>query len=103
MRGPTWLILTRGHLYDGVVLEQALLGRPGYIGMIGSRAKVAALYGDLGAKGFSQERLASVHSPIGLPIGAGSPEEIAVSILAELISVRNHGRATSVRDGPPHD
>ena len=98
------VILTRGHAHDEVVLEHALRTKPGYIGMIGSRTKIATIYRELRAKGFTKEQLGAVHAPIGLPIGARSPEEIAVSILAEVISVRNHGRATSgVRNGAPHD
>ena len=82
------LILTRGHLHDKTVLAQALGTEAGYIGMIGSRKKRDAIYTALLHEGFSQADLDRVHSPIGLPIGAETPEEIAVSILAELILVR---------------
>lgn len=83
------VILTRGHLYDRVVLEQALGTRAGYIGMIGSMRKRDAIYADLRKKGFTDSDLERVHCPIGIAIGAESPEEIAVSITAELISHRN--------------
>jgi xanthine dehydrogenase accessory factor len=82
------VILTRGHLHDKTVLEQALKSDAGYIGMIGSRRKRDLIYRELLAKGFSQAELKRVHAPIGLAIGAETPEEIAVSIVAELIQVR---------------
>lgn len=81
-------ILTRGHSFDGEVLAQALQTPAGYIGMIGSRRKRDALYAQLRTQGFSQAALDRVHSPIGLSIGAETPEEIAVSITAELIAAR---------------
>lgn len=82
------VILTRGHLHDKTVLEQALKSGAGYIGMIGSRRKRDLIYSELLTKGFSQSDLERVHAPIGLAIGAETPEEIAVSIVAELIQVR---------------
>ncbi len=82
------LILTRGHLHDKTVLAQALKTDAGYIGMIGSRKKRDAIYTALLQEGVSQMEIDRVHSPIGLSIGAETPEEIAVSILAELIFVR---------------
>jgi xanthine dehydrogenase accessory factor len=59
-----------------------------YVGMIGSSRKCRKLLGELEAEGWSKERLAAVRAPIGLPIGAVTPEEIAVSILAEIVAVR---------------
>ena len=82
------VIVTRGHLHDKTVLKQALGTRAGYIGMIGSRKKRDATFDALLGEGFSREDLARVHAPIGLPIGAETPEEIAVCILGELIQVR---------------
>jgi xanthine dehydrogenase accessory factor len=82
------VILTRGHLHDKTVLEQALKSEAGYIGMIGSRRKRDLIYQELLTKGFSQSDLERVHAPIGLAIGAETPEEIAVSIVAELVQVR---------------
>jgi len=82
------VILTRGHLHDKTVLGQALQTPARYIGMIGSRKKRDAIYTALAAEGFTQTDLQRVHSPVGLPIGAQTPEEIAVSIAAELIRVR---------------
>jgi len=82
------VIVTRGHLHDRDVLERALRGGAGYIGMIGSRRKKEALFRDLLDLGFSEGDLARVHTPIGLQIGAETPEEIAVSIVGELIASR---------------
>jgi xanthine dehydrogenase accessory factor len=87
------VIVTRGHQYDRAVLEQSLGINAGYIGMISSRRKRQAIYEYLMSKGFKKERLAQVHSPIGINIGGETPEEIAVSIVAELIQVRS-GQAT---------
>lgn len=83
------VILTRGHLHDKTVLKQALKTPAGYIGMIGSRKKRDAIYRALENEGFSAEDFGKVHCPIGLSIGAQSPEEIAVSIVAELIHARS--------------
>ena len=59
-----------------------------YVGMIGSRRKIALMWKELEAEGIPRATLDAVHSPIGLDIGADSPEEIAVSIVAELIQIR---------------
>jgi len=82
------IIVTRGHLHDQTVLAQALRTNAGYIGMIGSVHKRNATYKALISQGFAAEDLARVHSPIGLSIGAETPEEIAVSIVGELIQTR---------------
>lgn len=82
------VIVTRGHLDDRAVLEQALRTRAGYIGMIGSLRKRDLIYKKLREEGFTDTDLKRVHSPIGLAIGAETPEEIAISILAELIRHR---------------
>ncbi len=85
------VIVTRGHAYDYTVLRDALKTQAAYIGMIGSRSKRRTIYDRLLEEGTSREALSAVHAPIGLEIGAGTPEEIAVSIVAELISVRPSG------------
>ncbi|MGQ9645611.1 MAG: XdhC family aldehyde oxidoreductase maturation factor [Thermodesulfobacteriota bacterium] len=82
------VIVTRGHLCDGFVLEQAVRTNARYIGMIGSKKKIQTLYHDLMAKGVPKEVLDRVHAPIGIDIHSETPEEIAVSIVAELIKVR---------------
>lgn len=85
------VIVTRGHQYDRICLE-TLAGRPlAYLGMIGSRRRVRGLMEELARNGVDEQWLHSVHSPIGLEIGAETPEEIAVSIVAEMIQVRRKG------------
>ncbi len=82
------VIVTRGHLHDQTVLRQALRSGARYIGMMGSVKKRDAIYHNLEKEGCTREDLERVRCPIGLAIGAESPEEIAVSILAELIAER---------------
>lgn len=84
------VIVTRGHRHDMQVLRWALETPAHYIGMIGSSRKVLAVYQELEAQGVPVESLKRVFAPIGLEIGAVTPEEIAVSIIAELIAVRRH-------------
>jgi len=87
--GSSYLVIvTRGHMHDRTVLTQSLRCDAKYIGMIGSRRKKAILYKKLLEEGFTQDELDRVYSPIGLDIGGETPEEIAVSIVAELIKVR---------------
>ncbi|VBB08792.1 xdhc- coxi [Lucifera butyrica] len=82
------VIVTRGHLYDKTVLEQVLRTRAGYIGMIGSRRKRDKIFEALLAQGWTRQDLDRVYSPIGMAIDAETPEELAVSIVGELIKVR---------------
>lgn len=82
------VIVTRGHAHDKTVLAGALRSKACYIGMIGSKGKRDTIYRALVNEGYDSALLAGVHSPIGLPIGAETPEEIAVSIVAELIKAR---------------
>jgi len=82
------VIVTHAHAGDLTLLRQALRSPAGYIGMIGSRHKRDTLYVALLAEGFTSEDLQRVHCPIGLAIGAETPAEIAVSIVAELIRFR---------------
>jgi xanthine dehydrogenase accessory factor len=82
------VIITRGHIFDREVLREALGFDVDYIGMIGSKRKVSAVHQSLIDEGYSREELARVHAPIGIDIGAETPEEIAVSIVAELIKTK---------------
>ncbi len=86
------VIVTRGHMHDLEVLDQALRTKAGYIGMIGSRKKRNALYANLMGKGYKEAQLEQVRCPIGMAIEADTPEEIAVSIVGELIYQRATGR-----------
>jgi len=94
-------IITRGHIHDQTVLREVIHTRAKYIGMIGSRRKRDTIYAALEKEGVSKETLARVHCPIGIRINAHTPEEIAVSIVAELISVRNTGKKKAVTVGGP--
>ncbi len=82
------VIVTRGHAHDAVVLREALGKDVRYIGMIGSRRKVKMIFDMLRESGFSNEAISKVHAPIGLAIKAETPQEIAVSIVGQLIQVR---------------
>jgi xanthine dehydrogenase accessory factor len=79
------VIITPEHKYDQVVLRQALGTDADYVGMIGSKKKVKAIFDNLRAEGISKEQIARCHSPIGLDIGAESPAEIALAIAAEIV------------------
>jgi xanthine dehydrogenase accessory factor len=83
------VIMTHGHQHDGTVLRQLLPLPLNYLGMIGSAQKVKELFHALENDGIPSEHLARVHAPIGVPIGSHTPEEIAVSIVAEMVAVRN--------------
>ena len=82
------VIVTRGHQFDAQILELAVKAGANYVGMIGSRKKNEAVFSTLLSKGIARELLEGVHAPIGLDISAETPEEIAVSIMAEIIKVR---------------
>ena len=88
------VIVTRGHRHDLDALRAVIDRDLRYVGLIGSRAKVARVYDALAGEGVAPARFERVHAPIGLDIGAVTPQEIAVSILAELIAVRR-GRAAA--------
>ncbi len=84
-----FVIVTRGHRYDQACLEEILKKDNAYIGMIGSKARVKRIKELMSEKGYCDSKLAEIYSPIGLKIGAETPEEIAVSIMAEIIQVKN--------------
>lgn len=87
------VIVTRGHKHDKFCLEKILsLDELNYIGMIGSKRRVKIMKEELIEEGYSKEKIENIYSPIGLNIGAVTPEEIAISILAELISVKRIGK-----------
>ena len=95
-----YIIVTRGHRADLECLELILKLPHGYVGMIGSRGKVAKTMSALEEKGFSKEELAAVHAPIGLRIGGQTPKEIAISIAAQLIQEKNRENPSSYLDQP---
>ena len=89
------VIVTRGHRHDGVVLRKVLNYDLRYIGMIGSKRRVKGMMEELTSESYSKETLDKVNSPIGLDIGAVTPEEIAISIVSQLISFKNKGNIKS--------
>jgi xanthine dehydrogenase accessory factor len=102
---PTWLekhslsattyavVVTRGHRHDLETMRGLLRSPLRYVGLIGSKAKVKRIFDMLREEGITPDTLRPVHAPIGLDIGAISPQEIAVSIVAELIAVK-HGKTS---------
>ena len=90
------VIVTRGHTLDEEALRAALESRAAYIGMIGSPSKVKHIFKNLLQKGFSREALARVHAPIGLDLGAETPDEIALSIAAEIVMLRRQASGVSL-------
>jgi xanthine dehydrogenase accessory factor len=100
---PYVVVVTRGHAHDHEVLAQVLRENTRYVGVLGSKHKIGALFQALVKAGIPEERVAEVRSPIGLDLGAQTPEEIALAICAELVAVR-YGRAggplCDTRDAP---
>lgn len=94
------LLVTRGHKYDYECLIRALrtTPAPAYIGMIGSRRRVRATYVQLLEEGIDRARVDRIHAPVGLDIGAETPEEIAISVAAELVLLDRGGSGGMLRD-----
>jgi xanthine dehydrogenase accessory factor len=92
-------LVTKGFLTDEAALRRVIDSPAPYIGMIGSKRKREEVFNNLRKDGISEEKLSAIHAPIGLNIGSDSPEEIAISILAEIIQVRSERRkATPAKD-----
>ncbi|HIC22030.1 MAG TPA: xanthine dehydrogenase [Planctomycetes bacterium] len=95
------VVVTRGHQHDELALSRALETSAGYIGLIGSRGKIGAIVKNLRESGVSTANLERVRAPMGIPIGSRTPEEIAISICAELIGLhrgevdRHHNQGNS--------
>src|SRR6266550_1367978 len=93
----SWIVIvTRGHHLDKDALRAALETNAAYIGMIGSPSKVKHIFKDLLKEGIARERLEQVHAPIGLDLGAETPDEIALSIAAEMVMIRKKGSGASL-------
>lgn len=90
-KGTFFVIVTRGHRYDQTCLHRIIEKESAYVGMIGSRLRVAKVLDYLEEEGISREKLNKVYTPIGLKIGAETPAEIAISIMAQIIEVKNKG------------
>src|SRR5204862_6675202 len=85
------IIVTRGHGHDEEALYQLACTSASYVGLIGSKRKIKLIFEDLIAKNIPEEALGRVHAPLGFAIGSQTVPEIAISIVAELIAVRNLG------------
>ena len=83
------VVMTLGYKFDEIVIKQLIDKNFKYFGVLGSRAKMKVLLKTLASEGFDKESLARIHTPIGLPINSQTPTEIAVSIAAEIIKVKN--------------
>jgi xanthine dehydrogenase accessory factor len=95
----SWIVIvTRGHNLDKEALKAALETNAAYIGMIGSPGKVRQIFKHLLNEGVPRERLAQVHAPIGLDLGAETPDEIALSIAAEIVMTRKGGSGAQLKD-----
>ena len=90
-RGVCVAVVTRGHSEDEECMKAVLAARPDYVGMIGSRRRTNIVLKRLRDAGFDEDALKNVRAPIGLDIGAVSPEEVALSVLAEIVSERRGG------------
>ena len=91
-----YVIVTRGHKDDRLCLEKTIRKPHLYLGMIGSKGKVKKTFDALIEEGYSKEEVSNVHAPIGLDIKAQTPAEISISILAELIEIKNAKFSSSV-------
>jgi xanthine dehydrogenase accessory factor len=101
--GPTTYIVlvSRGHKQDETALREVVTRDQAYLGMIGSRRRVSTVLRHLAEEGYPLEALERVYTPIGYDIGAETPEEIAVSIMAEIIAVRRGGKGGAMKDHRP--
>ena len=88
------VVVTRSHESDAEVLEEAMKKPTKYVGMIGSKKKVRIILDRLRQKGIDDATIRRIHAPIGIPIHAETPQEIAISIVAELVTVRNNAIAS---------
>lgn len=92
------IIVTHGHVYDQEALEIVLRSKASYIGMMGSLNKIKICFQELLKKGYSKEELSKVYTPIGIDIGGETPEEIAMSIMAEIQAIKNKKNVPHLSD-----
>ncbi|MPZ50629.1 MAG: xanthine dehydrogenase [Dehalococcoidia bacterium] len=98
----TYIVLvSRGHKQDETGLREVVTRGAAYVGMIGSKRRVSTVLRHLAEEGYPLEALERVYTPVGFDIGAETPEEIAVSIMAEIIAVRRGGKGGAMRDQRP--
>jgi xanthine dehydrogenase accessory factor len=92
------VLVSRGHKQDETALRAVVTRGAAYVGMIGSRRRVATVLRHLAEEGYPVEALERVYTPVGFDIGAETPEEIAVAIIAEIINVRRGGTGRHMRE-----
>ncbi|MBI3742726.1 MAG: XdhC family protein [Chloroflexi bacterium] len=90
------IIATRGHKLDDIATREAARSKAGYIGLLGSRRKSLMIFRDLIREGVPEERIREIRAPVGLDIGGRTPDEIAISIMAEIIAVRHDKQGGSM-------
>ena len=95
-RGVSVAVVTRGHNEDEQCMQAVVRTNPDYVGLIGSKRRTSIVIDRLREAGIPNEQLNNIHAPIGLDIGAVSPEEVALAILAEIIAARRGGSGTSL-------
>lgn len=96
--GAAYIVCSFSHKTDGDILNTILSKEPSYVGMLGGKPKIRALFMKLKENGYSEEQLKQIHAPIGLDIGGETPAEIAVSIMAEVQAAKYGGSCRSMRD-----
>ena len=96
--GSAFIACSFSHKTDGDILNVILSKEPAYVGMLGGKPKIRALFTKLKENGYSEEILKQIHAPIGLDIGGEKPAEIAVSIMAEILAARYGGSCRPMRD-----
>ncbi len=96
--GSAFIACSFSHKTDGDILNVILSKEPSYVGMLGGKPKIRALFTKLKGNGYSEEVLKQIHAPIGLDIGGEKPAEIAVSIMAEVLAARNGCSCRPMRD-----
>ncbi len=95
-RGVAVAVVTRGHNEDEECMRAVIITNADYIGLIGSKRRTNIVLDRLRQAGANEEQLRKVHAPIGLDIGAVTPEEVAVSILAEIVAERRGGKGSQL-------
>ncbi len=95
-RGVSVAVVTRGHNEDEECLRAVMATNPDYVGLIGSKRRTSIVLGRLRETGVNEEKLNAVHAPVGLDIGAVTPEEVALAILSEIVAERRGGKGGSL-------
>ena len=95
-RGVSVAVVTRGHNEDEQCMQVVVRANPDYVGLIGSKRRTSIVIDRLRESGIPEEQLNNIHAPIGLDIGAVTPEEVALAIMSEIVAERRGGTGTSL-------